>query len=154
MPEKDASIEIHSCHGPLERSETLHDYLLGLFERTKGLEPRDILVATTDINTYAPIVEAVFGGDRESGRRIPFTIADRSARSGGLAGTFLDFLEISSGRFAVPEVLKVLETGEVMKRWGFEEGDLELVLDWIEATRIRWGKDAGHRKKEGRFRLR
>jgi exodeoxyribonuclease V gamma subunit len=152
LAEEDDSIDIRSCHGPVREVETLHDYLLGLFERSEGLEPRDILVAVTDIETYAPIIEAVFGGERESGRRIPYTIADRSARSGGkLAGTFLRFLELPSGRFTVSEVVELLETEEVMKRWGFEAGDLELVKGWIEATRIRWGRDAAHREKEVAF---
>ncbi|TAL18778.1 exodeoxyribonuclease V subunit gamma [bacterium] len=152
LPEEDNSIDIRSCHGPVREVETLHDYLLGLFEKTEGLEPRDILVAATDIETYAPIIEAVFGGERDPGRRIPYTIADRSARSGGkLAGIFLRFLELPSGRFTVSEVVEILETEEVMKRWGFEAGDLELIKGWIEATRIRWGRDALHREKELSF---
>src|SRR5262249_35769622 len=73
----DRSLQVHVCHGPVRELEVLHDQLLGLFERRPDLTPADVVVMTPDIAAYAPAIEAVFGG-APPGRRIPFTIADRS----------------------------------------------------------------------------
>jgi len=56
----DSSIQIHSCHSPLREVEVLYDSMLRFFETYEGLEPRDILVLTPDIETYAPYISAVF----------------------------------------------------------------------------------------------
>src|SRR6266568_5769757 len=56
----DNSIQIHSCHSPVREIEVLHDNLLALLEKNEGLAPRDIVVMTPDIETYAPYISAVF----------------------------------------------------------------------------------------------
>lgn len=147
----DRSIGIHSCHGPMREAEVLHDVLLAMFEELPDLTPRDIIVMTPDIETYAPYVAAVFGGGQDQQRRrIPFSIADRSIRcTGGAADTFLAILDLPLGRFPVTDVLDILETGAVHRRFGIDEAGLEQIRSWVEATRIRWGMDENERRAAG-----
>jgi hypothetical protein len=47
--------------------EVLHDQLLEMFAEDHGLLPKDILAMAPDIETYTPLIEAVFGaGNGES----------------------------------------------------------------------------------------
>ncbi len=142
----DRSLRVHACHGPLREVEVLRDELLGLFRDLPGLEPRHVLVAAPDIETYAPYVRAVFEGDG----RIPFSVADRGARAQSrLVAAFLDLLDLMGGRFPASRVLDLLAVDAVARRFGFEPGDQERVVRWVEQTRIRWGRDADARKRLG-----
>jgi exodeoxyribonuclease V gamma subunit len=57
----DSSISIHSCHTPLRELETLRNYLLTIAEK-HPLDASEVLVMCPDIESYAPAIEAVFGG--------------------------------------------------------------------------------------------
>jgi len=146
----DDSIQVHSCHSPLREMEVLHDHLLDWFNRKEGVSPRDIIVMTPDIETYAPFIEAVFGSPEDESRRIPSRIADRGARqSSPVVQTFLALLRLPQTRLGSATVLALLENQAVRERFALSETDLELARRWIEETRIRWGTDAGHRAALG-----
>lgn len=146
----DTSLQIHCCHSSTRELEVLHDQLLALFAADPALTPRDILVTMPDVETYAPFIEAVFGAPDAPEHRIPFSIADRSARSeSSLADAFLRILDLAGSRFGAGRVLALLETESIQRRFGLEAGDLELIRSWIERTAIRWGIDAAHRADLG-----
>ncbi|MDM8566334.1 exodeoxyribonuclease V subunit gamma [Candidatus Halobeggiatoa sp. HSG11] len=138
----DKSIQIHNCHSPLREIEVLHDQLLALFADHPDLLPKDILVMVSDIETYAPFIEAVFDTIPDKNKQIPFTIADRNLRDeNSLIDTFFAILELTKGRFTVGEVLNILESKIVQQRFEFTEQDLELIRHWINQVAIRWGMD-------------
>lgn len=143
---RDLSIQVHCCHGPARELEVLHDHLLELFERLPDLAPRDILVLTPDMETYAPFIEAVFGAPEDPARQIPFTIADRSVRlESGVVDAFLRILDLHGGRFGVATVLDLLEVPALRERFSIGEDDLPQLQAWAEQAAIRWGIDAAHR---------
>lgn len=145
---RDRSLAVHSCHSPMRELEVLHDQLLMLFKELPGLEPRDILVMTPDIEAYAPFIAAVFDGSRD--RRIPYSIADRGARGQSrLASDLLAVLGLPGSRFTVTQVLDLLESEAVRRRFGLELEDLALIRRWTEGARVRWGIDERHREKSG-----
>ncbi len=144
----DKSIQIHVCHSPLREVEVLHDQLLALFETDPSLLPKDIVVMMPEIETYAPLIEAVFATTPAEHKKIPFSIADRSLRSQStLIDAFMAILELSQSRLTVNEVLTILEIEAVQKRFGFLEPDLDLIRWWIKQTGIRWGIDAADRER-------
>lgn len=146
----DRSVQLQSCHSPAREVEIVHDHLLELFRTVEGLEPGDVLVATPDIETYAPLVEAVFGGVTDPLRRIPYSLADRSALAQGhLVDAFARLLGLVGTRLPLSGVLDLLESPAVQRRFGFLPGDLDWVRRWLAATRVRWGIDAGHRAAAG-----
>src|SRR5262249_58927715 len=112
------SLQADVCNGPVREIEVLHDQLLGLFERHPDLTPADVVVMTPDIAAYAPAIEAVFGG-APLGRRIPFTIADRSLRTeSALVAAFLSLLDLPGSRYDASQLLALLETPAVHPRLG------------------------------------
>jgi exodeoxyribonuclease V gamma subunit len=146
----DRSLQVHSCHGPLREMEVLYDNLLRMFEETPDLEPRDICVMTPDIAAYAPYITATFG-TRCGGRpAIPFTIADQSSRAENpLISTFLQILELPSGRFGINGMLEILECPQVMARFDIAADEPGRIREWLADARVRWGIDGEHRSALG-----
>lgn len=153
---EDQSIKIHSCHSPMREVEVLHDQLLAMFDENLDLLPKDILVMTPDMETYAPFIHAVFdappGAPADSGsssRHIPFSIADRTIRKeGALMDVFLEILGLFEGRFGVSQVLSLLEFPTIRDSFDLSESDLARIRKWVNDARIRWGID-----KQDRLRL-
>ncbi len=142
----DRSLQVHCCHGPMRELEVLHDHLLDLFQTLPSLTPKDILVMMPDVEPFAPFIEAVFDAPDDEAHRIPFAIADRSASAeNASAQALLQLLAMHGSRFGAAEVLALLETAPVRRRFGLAEADLETVQRWIAETAIRWGIDAEHR---------
>ncbi len=99
LPAKDRSIQIHACHSPMREVEVLHDHVLDFLNHDPDLQPRDILVLTPDIDTYAPYIQAIFGAPEDETHRLAFSIADRRAGSGPPGG---GSLHLSAGHQPVP----------------------------------------------------
>jgi exodeoxyribonuclease V gamma subunit len=146
ITDKDDSLQVHSCHSPLRELEVLYDHLLDWFERDPELAPRDILVMIPDIELYAPYIQAVFGSPEQDAFRVPFSLADRTARKQShLVETFLSFLNLADSRLGASRVITLLESAPVRRKFGLSEDDLELVRRWVEEVRIRWGRDQQQR---------
>jgi exodeoxyribonuclease V gamma subunit len=143
----DRSVQIHCCHGPMREVEVLYDHLLDLMERHPDMAPKDILVMTPDIETYAPFVEAVFGCPEDDALRIPYTIADRRLQmEAPLAQHFATLLDLHGSRFTASAVLGLLEFAPVRDRFEIAERDLEVIREWVDRAAIRWGIDSAHRE--------
>ncbi|MGE8046568.1 exodeoxyribonuclease V subunit gamma [Pseudomonas monteilii] len=150
-PRTDASIRFHVAHSPQREVEILHDQLLDAFSHDSTLRPRDIIVMLPDINTYAPHVRAVFGQiDRQHPRYIPFTLTDQGQRGRDPLLIALEhLLKLPDSRFAVSEVLDLLDVPALRARFGIQEADLPTLHRWIEGAGIRWGLDAPQRASLG-----
>ena len=146
----DTSIQIHSCHSPMREVEVIQDRLLALFESDPALLPKDILVMTPDIETYAPYIQAVFSLPAGDSRHIPFSIADQGVRKESqLIDSFLSILDLQGSRMGASQVLTILESPAIQKRFSLAEADLEPIHRWVKDTRIRWGIDGESRKELG-----
>jgi exodeoxyribonuclease V gamma subunit len=146
----DRSIQIHSCHSPLREIEVLYDNILDLLARGDGLEPRDIVVMTPDIESYAPYVATVFEGHQELSRNIPYSIADRSlANEGEIASVVMRLLALPGSRLTVIELIDILGATPVRRRFELDDEELETIRGWLEETRVRWGIDEQDRIRRG-----
>ena len=147
-PGLDGSIQVHACHSPMREVEVLHDRLLHLFEGDRSLEPHDVLVMCSDIETYAPLVESVFGAG--AGLRIPFSISDRRQRSQAqVIGALFALLDMARSRVSLGAVFDLLSMEPVRTRFGLSEQEVAQALGWARQAGIRWGLDAAHRRAFG-----
>ena len=143
-------IQLHDCHSPMREVEVLHDRLLALFDEDATLTPRDVVVMMPDVGEYAPLIEAVFGAQRQGERdsSIPWAIADRSlADEAPLLRSVLQLLQPRVSRFTANEVMDLLDVPAIRQRFGFVVDDLPLLRSWIEQAGIRWGLDGSHRAR-------
>ncbi len=148
----DASLRFHVAHSPQREVEILHDQLLALFEQSARdgtpLAPRDVIVMVPDIQTYAPHVQAVFGRlPSTDPRHLPYSVADQSARtSAPLIMALARLLGLPESRFAVSDILDLLEVPALRNRFDLAEDDLPTLRRWIEGAGIRWGLDGAQKR--------
>ncbi|NCG18667.1 MAG: exodeoxyribonuclease V subunit gamma [Rhodobacterales bacterium] len=160
----DDSIQIHACFGPARQVEALREVLLHLFESHPHLEPRDVLVITPDIETYAPLVSGVFqsGHDQPLGThparrwgragapRIPFEIAQRSMRrTNPVAEVLLQVLILATPgqRLTATGLLDLLAIEPFRDRFGIGADDLSQIRNWVQDSGFRWAVDAEDRAR-------
>lgn len=149
VPVGDASLQVHVCHSALREVEVLHDQLLMQFEKHPDLMPDEVLVMCTDIQRYAPLIDAVFA-TRKLPAAIPYTIADRRLETDEpLLRRFADLLALPGSRFEVERVLVLLEEPALRARFELEEADVPVIRRWCEQLHVRWGRDAADRGKRG-----
>jgi len=150
LPEGDRSIRIHSCHSPLRELEVLRDQLRALLEADPTLKPEDILVLCPDVRAYAPVIDAVFGSDRDDPSHIPYSIADAAESSSpGASEAFLLALDLLRGRISAGEVFRLLSADAVRAQFGITDADVELARQWFGQVGVRWGIDGSHRRAFG-----
>lgn len=150
IADDDESIAVFSCHSRLREVEVLHDRVLALLAADPTLEPRDIAVYLTDVDGYAPLVEAVFERDRDDPTFVPFSIADRSPRAcNPTLEAWLRILALVGGRMTASEILDLLALEPVAARFGFAADELDRIGRWVDDAGVRWGIDAAHRREHG-----
>ncbi|MEM6996831.1 MAG: exodeoxyribonuclease V subunit gamma [Myxococcota bacterium] len=149
----DDSLAVHACHSPMREVEVLHDQLLALLGRDDAKPPHEVVVLMTDVETYAPLVEAVFERERSDPRFIPYAIADRAARSESpVIEAFHRILEMVGGRVTASEVLDLLALSAVQRRFELSADDVDSIAQWVTESGIRWGIDGRHRAAHGQPR--
>jgi exodeoxyribonuclease V gamma subunit len=151
----DRSITFHACHSPMREVEVLHDQLLELLAGAAGhgIAPHEVVVLMADVETYAPLVEAVFERDHREGSYIPFCIADRAVRAESpTIEAFHRLLGLVGSRVTVSEVLDLLAVEAVHSRFDITAEDLDVITEWVGAAGVRWGVDGQHRGEHGQPR--
>lgn len=150
-PSRDRSVRFHIAHSPQREVEILHDQLLARFSSDPTLRPRDVIVMLPAIDDYAPHIRAVFGQlDRHDPRYIPFTLTDQGQRGRDPLLIALEhLLKLPDSRFAVSEILDLLDVPAVRARFGIKESDLPTLHRWIEGAGIRWGLSGEQRARLG-----
>lgn len=139
---QDRSLRVHACHSPMREVEVLHDQLLAMFDADPTLKPRDVIVMVSDINAYSPAIQAVFG-NAPGERFIPYSISDRSTdQESPILTAFMQLVNLPQSRCLASELLELLETPAMMKRFALNENEFEQAKVWIEQVGIRWGLDA------------
>ncbi|NIQ12031.1 MAG: exodeoxyribonuclease V subunit gamma, partial [Gammaproteobacteria bacterium] len=131
----DSSIAFHSCHSPMREVEILHDQLLALFDEENNddaIEPRDVLVMAPEIDTYAPLIRAVFDADISISPKIPYSVSDQSIRkTSKYIETFLNILLLPLSRFSSIDLMGLLEAEPVRDRFNIADADLAVIEHWI-----------------------
>lgn len=146
----DRSITIHACHGPMREVEVLRDQLLDIFERHPDIQPHDVAVMASDIDAYAPYVEAVFGIAPHDRGFIPYRIADRApGQAFEVVGAMSAAVAAAQGRLTATTMLDLLAVDLVRQRFGIAADQLDDVRRWVDGAGIRWAVDAEDRAAAG-----
>ena len=169
----DDSVQFHACFGATRQVEVLRDALLHLLARPgSDLTEDDIVVLCPALDRFAPLIEAAFGRSapatttpppdaasvsatasslgRHGAPALRYRLADRSIRTTNpvLSATSV-LLQLVAGRFDVDSVLEFLALGPVRERFGFDDDNLGVIGEWVEATNVRWGLDPSERERLG-----
>jgi exodeoxyribonuclease V gamma subunit len=146
----DRSVQIHACHGRTRQVEVMREAILHRLAADPTLEPRDVIVMCPDVENFAPLIEATFGpvGDEtgEDPLDLRVRLADRSLRqTNPLLGVLARLLELAGGRVTASEVLDLLDSGPLRRRFDCDDDDLDRIRAWITEAGVHWGVDTEHR---------
>lgn len=144
--EKPDTIQIRSCHSSSREVETLHQFLLELFERDNTLAPDDILVATPDLETYAPYIQAVFGNPEKNLPAIPYHLASLPKKN-EFELALNQLLDIAGSRFHFNPVMDFFSIECVCGVYGVSESEAALVKLWMKENHVIWGMNSEHRSE-------
>ena len=142
----DNSISIHSCHTPMREVQVFKDQLLNLFENNSDLKPDDVIVMMSDIESYAPLIEAVFSTEY----RFSYSISDRKQRTESeTIKSFLKIINIMDSRFELHPVLDLLSQAPVAEKFAIDQAELNIIEKYTENAGICWGIDLNYKKNTG-----
>ena len=143
----DRSIEVHVCHSLTRELEVLQDQLLALFASPSPPKPDQVLIVTPDLETAAPLIDAVFGNVPDE-RRLPYAITGRGRSTvNGAARALLALLALLPSRFPASALVELLQQPLIGRRFGIAAEELQVIEEWLHASGIRWGLDAEHRRE-------
>jgi exodeoxyribonuclease V gamma subunit len=145
----DGSVQVRSCHSRLREVEVLHHFLLGLFSDDDLLTPEDILVVTTDLELYAPFIEAVFGTMEEGLPGIPYHIAVNTNSINRVIVAIGHLFELVDSRFKKDEILEFIRHSAIRDNFQLSDSDLSVIRKWFDENRVVWGFDGNHRSEFG-----
>lgn len=146
----DKSLQFHSCHGALRQVEVLREVVLGLLHEHSDLQPRDVLIMTPDLDTFAPLLSAVFGDPDPRIARLRLSVADRTPEQHNEVLVALDaLLRLLGGRMKRSEVLDFLKLAPVRERFGMSSQDVSRIEELAGSAGVRWGLDQDHRGEYG-----
>ncbi len=146
----DRSLQVHACHGPRRELEVLRQLLLDAFECDPTLRPEDVIVLLRDVETYAPLVDAVFASERGQVGNIPYRLSDRNlGASNPIAEAMATLLEVVRVRMSSMELMRILELGPIASRFGLNFDDRSRVRYWLRKLHVTWGIDMPERLRAG-----
>ena len=149
---------------PSREVEALRDVLLSHFN-DRSLEPRDVVVMTPDLETYGPLIQAIFARrgsvaetkvtdpktkkpDTETlaAPAIPVSMTQLGLSSANpLADAVLRLVDLCTDRLTVPALLDVLTIAPVQRALGLAAEDIADVSGLLIESGARWGVDADDR---------
>ncbi|MCM0641139.1 exodeoxyribonuclease V subunit gamma [Cellulomonas wangsupingiae] len=158
----------HPGHGRGRQVEVLREAVLGVLADDPTLQPRDVVVLCPDVEAFAPLVVAAFGGAAtpgepddagapggarpavHPGRTLRVRVADRApARTNPLLRVLAELLALAGSRVTASGVVDLAGLPAVRRRFGFDDADLERVRGWALESGVRWGEDQVRRARYG-----
>jgi len=142
----DRSLLLHRCHSAVRELESLREQLAWRLGQDPTLQPHDVTLYLTDLDSYLPAVDAVFGTPEPGLPYVPYSVAGRPWRNRSTIGGAIEaLLSALPGRFGRREILALLDHLPIRIAAGIRAEQLRHVHTLVESARIRWGVDADDR---------
>lgn len=135
IEKQDDSIIIHSNYSAQREVEVLRDELIKLFELNNDINPGDVLVMSSDIDTYAPYIEYYFNESDGEYQSIPFSLADTKF---SMESEHLQALEhlfsLLQSTLSKKEWLEFLRREPVKAKLNVDDSDVSKIDSWLSKT--------------------
>jgi exodeoxyribonuclease V gamma subunit len=149
----DRSLTVHRCHSQLREVEALRDALVEALTAADAahpeaaIRPDQVLVAVTDLETYAPLLQAVLGEDRGDGISFGVRVVGESAAADPLVTALLAILALPGSEAPLEAVLAPFDAPAIRRRFALDEEALEILRHRLIAAGVSWGLDAAQRRR-------
>jgi len=132
---KDNSLIINSCYTPVREVEVLYNYLLKIIsESNNSIGARDILVMSTDINTYASSIKGIFDSAEI---KLPYSISDTSYEATDSILNAIEAILLLENDYKAEAVIQLLEFTYIKDKYQIE--DVDLIRNLISEANIKFG---------------
>ncbi|WP_320674859.1 exodeoxyribonuclease V subunit gamma [Prochlorococcus sp. MIT 1341] len=143
---KDNSLQFFSCPGKFREVQLIRDQIIQWFAADVSLQPRDVLIMTPQVESFAPLISSIFNDIGATGVNIPWRITDRSQLdTPGLIKAMLDLLQLASGRLTASSLQELLSNPAIQKRHGLDQEEVFNITKALQLTGFRWGLDEEER---------
>lgn len=140
------TVSLHACHSPLREMETCRELVAQALAADAALRPEHITLYVTDLATYLPVVDAVFGVDEPGLPSVPYSVAGRPhGDASDVPSAFLALLAAAQGRASADEIVALLERAPLARAAGIEATELAGVDRLVRAAGITWGESGADR---------
>lgn len=139
-----SNIHVHACYHEVRELQVLKDFLLYQLEQDHELDLDDILVMCPAIEDYSPFIRGIF--ESSDNKHLSLSISDRKPiESQPIIAAFMQLLYLTEARFSVEQVLSLLETPALMKKFSLTTTDMKYCRAWVENVRISFALDSEHK---------
>ncbi|MBS0604767.1 MAG: exodeoxyribonuclease V subunit gamma [Verrucomicrobia bacterium] len=137
MLRADDSIQLHSASSKLREVEILRDALQTIIHahsREKNpIRPRDIVVASPDISSYAPYIHMVF-----SQAGFSYTVDGMPLKSvSATVRGFLQLIDLPKERYALASLIELLRCPSLMEKWGLSHDEVHHLSQWFRQAQVK-----------------
>ncbi len=134
----DDSLQIHAAPTKMREVESVWEIVQNL-----PFDPRDIVVLTPQIESYAPLIDFVF---RQKGGSYDFAIFGlEAAKQNSVMQGMQDLLDLLKFDFSKESVEKLLFCPPFFENFNFKMEDVHVLLRWIEFSQTRYGMQGNPR---------
>jgi len=134
------TICLHRTYSPRRELEAVRDGLCDFFRRNPDAGPGDAMVLCADWETYAPVIESVFGTGRGEGT-VPVTVAGGVSGDTPFTRSLQDLLAFRENRFEVSAVFNLLGLPSIRESFGLDAAAVGVLRDMVRKANIHWGFD-------------
>lgn len=152
LESSDGSLQVHTCHGRVRQVEVLRDALLHLLTDDPTLTLDDISIQCPDLVSFAPIIPAIFRSGQHAATDatppLDVSIADRVLTGDNpYHDAFWSILELAHSRCSVADVMSLLATAPMRRRFDVDDEAINRLADWFDGLHVRFGLDTEHRRR-------
>lgn len=131
--------ETHICYSPRRELEAIRDGIHHFLRENQDARPHDIRVLCADWNSYAPLVESVFGEGGDSA--IPVAVDGGLESDSPIVHSFSELLALRDGRLTVNAVFSLLGVPSIRDRFDIDAEGVDVLRDMAARANVHWGLD-------------
>jgi exodeoxyribonuclease V gamma subunit len=118
--------------------QALYHELVLAFRRDSSLMASDVLVMVSDIELFAPFIDAVFQKKIGEIGAIPYRIVGK--KGGGDSFKYLEnCARVARGKCSASEVMALLDHPYSRERFGLDQPEVEMIERWVSRLPVWWG---------------
>ncbi len=134
----DHSLRIVVSRTPMGEVQALYHEIVLSFRRDSSLMSSDVLVMVSDIELFAPFIDAVFQKKIGEVGEIPYRIVGKGG--GGESFKYLEnCARVARGKCSASEVMALLDHPYSRERFGLDQEEVERIERWISRLPVWWG---------------
>ncbi len=136
----DNSLTFIECPGQKRELEIIRDQIIQWMAKDVSLQPRDILIMTPQIESFAPLVPSIFNYQIGSNIKLPWKITDRTQQEkSGLIKWLIELMNIANTQLTSRNLDLLISRTLIQKQYKLTTDDIDKITNCLQETGFRRG---------------